>query len=29
MAQVLSQLMQFSDNLEGIKEVLAKGFEKE
>ncbi len=28
MAQVLSQLMQFSDNLEGIKEVLARGFEK-
>jgi len=28
MAQVLSQLMQFSDNLEGIKEVLAKGFDK-
>ena len=25
MAQVLGQLMQFSDNLEGIKEVLAKG----
>jgi len=29
MAQVLGQMMQFSDNLEGIKEVLAKGFEKE
>ncbi len=29
MAQVLSQLMQFSDNLEGIKKELAKGFEKE
>jgi len=29
MAQVLNQLMQFSDNLEGIKEVLAKGFDKE
>ena len=29
MAQVLSQLMQFSDNLEGIKEVLARGFERE
>jgi len=29
MAQVLSQLVQFSDNLEGIKEVLAKGFERE
>ena len=29
MAQVLNQLMQFSDNLEGIKEVLSKGFEKE
>ncbi|PHS06609.1 MAG: AAA family ATPase [Kordia sp.] len=28
MAQVLNQLMQFSDNLEGIKEVLAKGFER-
>jgi MoxR-like ATPase len=28
MAQVLSQLMQFSDNLEGIKEVLARGFKK-
>ncbi len=28
MAQVLNQLMQFSDNLEGIKEVLSKGFEK-
>lgn len=28
MAQVLGQLVQFSDNLEGIKEVLAKGFEK-
>ena len=26
MAQLLSQLMQFSDNLEGIKEVLQKGF---
>jgi exonuclease VII small subunit len=26
MAQVLNQLMQFSDNLEGIKDVLAKGF---
>ena len=26
MAQVLQQLMQFSDNLEGIKEVLSKGF---
>lgn len=25
MAQVLNQLMQFTDNLEGIKEVLAKG----
>ena len=29
MAHVLSQLMQFSDNLEGIKEVLAKGFDRE
>jgi hypothetical protein len=28
MAQVLSQMMQFSDNLEGIKEVLARGFKK-
>lgn len=28
MTQVLSQSMQFSDNLEGIKEVLAKGFDK-
>ncbi|MGJ8661096.1 MAG: AAA family ATPase, partial [Bacteroidota bacterium] len=27
MAQVLMQLIQFSDNLEGIKNVLAKGFE--
>lgn len=26
MAQVLSQLSQFSDNLEGIKDVLSKGF---
>nr|WP_311195809.1 hypothetical protein [Antarcticibacterium sp. 1MA-6-2] len=28
MAQILSQMMQFSDNLEGIKEVLQKGLEK-
>ncbi|MFT4848403.1 MAG: hypothetical protein ACI83B_000934, partial [Sediminicola sp.] len=28
MAQVLGQMMQFSDNLEGIKEVLARGFKK-
>lgn len=28
MAQVLSQMMQFSDNLEGIKNVLQKGLEK-
>ena len=27
MAQVLNQLMQFSDNLEGIKNVLARGFQ--
>ena len=29
MAQVISQLMQFSDNLEGIKEVLKHGFKKD
>ena len=28
MAQVLSQMMQFSDNLEGIKKVLERGLEK-
>jgi hypothetical protein len=28
MAQVLLQMMEFSDNLEGIKEVLKNGFEK-
>lgn len=27
MAQVLNQLMQFSDNLEGIKDVLSRGFQ--
>ncbi|NQY05424.1 MAG: DNA repair ATPase [Flavobacteriaceae bacterium] len=29
MAQVLGQLMQFSDNLEGIKEVLEKGLKRD
>lgn len=29
MAQLLSQLMEFSDNLEGIRTVLQKGFEKQ
>ena len=28
MAQVLTQMMQFSENLEGIQEVLRKGLEK-
>ena len=28
MAQVLSQMMAFSENLEGIKQVLQRGLEK-
>jgi len=28
MAQVLSQMMEFTENLEGIKKVLEKGLEK-